>query len=248
MIRQVVVTAVFLFFNVYAQHDDHEHHRVTVTVYYESLCPDSIKFFTKQLYPSLQGNLSNYVNLTLLPYGKSKTTNDLNQYEFQCHHGPAECNGNRLQACAIRIIDGGKKTEGLGYNKITTGFINCLMDKVKPDGNNTVFPTQECATINHVPDYKGIENCANHPDGSRYLNDVGVLTAALNPPLTGVPTIVFNKQFKQDDNELAQTNFVQALCKYIHGEKPAECSRSSAHSAVSFNFALLALVGAVLFY
>jgi GTP cyclohydrolase FolE2 len=70
-VRQIVLFVAFLFLGVHTQHDNHEHHRVNVAVYYESLCPDSIKFFTQQLYPSLQGNLSKYVNLTLLPYGKS---------------------------------------------------------------------------------------------------------------------------------------------------------------------------------
>lgn len=40
------------------------------------------------------------------------------------------------------------------------------MDKVKPNGNQTEFPTQDCATINHVPNYVNIENCANHPEGN----------------------------------------------------------------------------------
>jgi hypothetical protein len=165
--------------------------------------------------------------------------------------------------CAIRLIDDGNSSEGLGYNKVTTGFINCLMDRVVPNGNQTDFPTKECATINYVPKYAEIENCANDVEGervciflvcldsrfgagSRFLNDVGVQTAALKPPLTSVPTIVFNKQFKQDDNELAQTNFVKALCQYVHGEKPAECSRNSAHSA-KLHFALLAIVAAIIF-
>ncbi|XP_063924211.1 GILT-like protein 1 [Zophobas morio] len=246
--RRIIVAVVFLFFNVCAQHANHDHHRVNVAVYYESLCPDSIKFFTQQLYPSLQGNLSQYVNLTLLPYGKSKTTQEItDHYDFTCHHGPAECTGNRLQVCALHLIDGGKKTPNLGYNKITTAFINCLMDKVKPNGDQTEFPTKECAQINSVPNLADIENCANDVEGSRYLNDAGILTGALTPPLTSVPTIVFNKQFKQDDNELAQSNFVKALCMYIDGEKPAECLKNSADSA-RINFALISVVAAVIFY
>lgn len=39
------------------------------------------------------------------------------------------------------------------------------MDKVVRKGNDTQFPTQECATINRVPDYKQIENCANDVEG-----------------------------------------------------------------------------------
>jgi len=41
-----------------------------VYVYYESLCPDSQAFITKQLYPSMK-MLKDHVDLHLIPYGKS---------------------------------------------------------------------------------------------------------------------------------------------------------------------------------
>lgn len=74
------------------------------------------------------------------------------------------------------------------------------------------------------------------------------MTAALQPPLTSVPFIVFNKQpHKQEDSTLAQTNFVKALCQYIQGDKPAECLRNAGFSP-KFNLALVAIISAVLFY
>ncbi|KAJ8916675.1 hypothetical protein NQ315_000320 [Exocentrus adspersus] len=223
---------------VSAQHD-HEHHRVNVAVYYESLCPDSRKFFTQQLYPSLQGNLSSYVNLTLLPYGKTKATFDVNEYQFQCHHGPSECYGNKIQACALKLIDQGQKSEGLGFNRVAAGFINCLMDKATRDGDKATFPTMECAQLNNVNNLNLIENCANHTDGSNYLSILGKLTDTLQNPLKGVPTIVFNNQLKEEDNTLAQTNFVKALCQYIDGVKPEECTKNASTGLAVTSTALL---------
>lgn len=222
----------------HAGHMNHENHMVEVTVYYESLCPDSRKFFTQQLYPSLQGNLSNFVNLTLLPFGKSKMEFKANEYEFQCHHGPKECEGNKIQACALKTIDQGRKTEGLGYNKVAVGFINCLMDKTERKGDDAIFPTKDCAEINHVNNLNVIENCAAHSDGSNNLAELGTMTKAFADPLKSVPTIVFNKQFKAEDNTLAQTNFVKALCNYLPADhKPSECN-----GAVSFKMSLGLLV------
>ncbi|ENN81445.1 hypothetical protein HUJ04_000988 [Dendroctonus ponderosae] len=211
----------------HASHMNHEQHRVNVAVYYESLCPDSRKFFTQQLYPSLQGNLSNFVNLTLVPYGKTKMNFVTNEYEFECHHGPKECEGNKIQACALKLIDGGRKTEGIGFNKVTVGFINCLMDKTERKGNDATFPVKDCAEINHVNNLNIIENCAGHTDGSNYLANLGALTKAVADPLASVPTIVFNQNFKSEDNTLAQTNFVKALCQYIQGTKPSDCNGAS---------------------
>lgn len=236
-----------------AQHDDHdghmnhEHHRVNVAVYYESLCPDSRKFFTQQLYPSLQGNLSSYVNLTLVPYGKTTMEFKTSEYEFTCHHGPGECQGNKIQACALKLIDNGRKTEGLGYNRIAVGFINCLMDKAERKGDEATFPTKDCAEINKVNNLNLIDNCAGHTDGSNYLANLGTLTNAVQNPLKSVPTIIFNQQFKAEDNALAQTNFVKALCQYIHGEKPNECNGAN-HIQTSLGFLVVAVIVSKLFY
>ncbi|XP_066149341.1 GILT-like protein 1 [Euwallacea fornicatus] len=234
---------------VAAQHDEHQHsghmnhenHRVAVNIYYESLCPDSRKFFTQQLYPSLQGNLSNFVNLTLVPYGKTKMEFKTNEYEFDCHHGPKECEGNKIQACALKLIEQGKPTEGFGFNKVAVGFINCLMDKTEKKGDNATFPTKDCAEINHVNNLNLIENCAAHSDGSNYLATLGTQTNEVSNPLKSVPTIVFNGQFKADDNALAQTNFVKSLCQYITKDKPSECN-GAATLSISLAFLVIASV------
>ncbi|MDN4175981.1 hypothetical protein QWY28_23755, partial [Nocardioides sp. SOB77] len=65
-----------------------------------------------------------------------------------------------------------------------------------------------------------IENCAQHTDGTGFLANLGTLTKDVSDPLKSVPTIIFNQQFKAEDNTLAQTNFVKALCQYIQGNKP----------------------------
>ncbi|XP_023019665.2 GILT-like protein 1 [Leptinotarsa decemlineata] len=228
---QLILSFVLTIVCVLAQHENHNHEdqRVNVSVYYESLCPDSRKFFTLQLYPSLQGNLSSFVNLTLVPYGKSKATFDINEWRFECHHGEQECQGNKIQACALKHIDNGLNTPGYGFNKISLAFINCLMDKADKNAK-VVFPTKECATYNPVNNLGEIENCANHTSASNYLAMFGKLTDQVQNPLKSVPTIVFNNQYKQADSDLAQTNFVKALCQYIKGEKPAECTRNGGES------------------
>lgn len=48
--------------------------QVPITVYYESLCPDSAKFITEQLYPAVKGDLKDHVEITWVPFGKSKVS------------------------------------------------------------------------------------------------------------------------------------------------------------------------------
>lgn len=222
--------------------------KVPVTVYYESLCPDSKKFFTSQLYPTLTNtNLSRWVNLTLVPFGKVTTTILDGAKQYQCHHGPFECYGNKIQACALHEIEKFAPTRaGDGFNNITLAFINCLMDKVEnkstPGNELFEFPIKLCSEMNNVQDYVKIENCAEYVDSLQYLAQLDEMTASLKPPLKSVPTIVFQGQFKQEDSDLAQTNFVKALCQYIKNDKPNECKSSAATLTVSmlaFAFLLL---------
>ncbi|KAF2896572.1 hypothetical protein ILUMI_09622 [Ignelater luminosus] len=223
--------------------------KVSVTVYYESLCPDSKKFFTSQLYPALiNTNISERVNLTLVPYGLSQQVQVDGQWQFTCHHGAYECVGNKIQACAIKKIEEASPTPaGQGFNPITVAFINCLMDKVenvtKPGQDpEYVFPITNCSEINKVRNSAIIENCRNHIDGSNYLAELGVLTQKLQPPLKSVPTIVFNNAYKKEDSTLAQKNFVEALCQYIKDNKPSECKNSATSLSISISVLLLSLL------
>ncbi|CAH0548552.1 unnamed protein product [Brassicogethes aeneus] len=247
-----ILASALLVIGVCAQHDhthsgNHEHHRVNVDVYYESLCPDSRKFFNQQLYPSLQGELKQFVNLTLVPYGKSTTESNLGNLVFKCHHGDIECYGNKLHACALHNIERGNNTMGLGFNKVATGFVNCLMDKsVKKEDQEPQmsFPSNDCANLNQVPNVNIIDNCAKHHDGSTYLAQAGNMTDMLMKPLKSVPTIVFDKIYKMEDSQMAQKNFVKALCQYIKmSPKPATCLENSAYTKeISVTAILLAFV------
>jgi len=58
----------------------HSHHHVQnlssdlqlpVSVFYEALCPDSIRFFKEQLVPTYKA-LGKYINLNFVPFGKAR--------------------------------------------------------------------------------------------------------------------------------------------------------------------------------
>lgn len=197
-------------------------HKVSVTVYYESLCSYSRTFFTSQLYPALKNpNLSKLVNLTMVPYGKSTQTSLDGSWQFQCHHGPYECYGNTIHACALHEIEKTSPTpKDEAVNQKTLAFINCLMTKtenITEPGQEPgyEFPIKNCSEISHVPTYTDIENCVNHQDGLKYLAQLGEMTANLKPPLGSVPAVVFDGQYKKEDCSLARRNFLKALCQYI---------------------------------
>lgn len=54
------------------------------------------------------------------------------------------------------------------------------------------FPGEKCARELQLPNWVVIRDCANSTEGSKLLQDHGVRTQQLNPPLSNVPTITFN--------------------------------------------------------
>merc|ERR1712154_383697 len=87
---------------------------VKLSVHYESLCGDSIRFVTKQLYPAWKHFGEDILKVDLNPFGKANVS---------LQHGPDECRGNKVQAC---ILD--KVSDPAEY----VPLITCLMDSEFP--------------------------------------------------------------------------------------------------------------------
>ncbi|KAF5280108.1 hypothetical protein FQA39_LY18142 [Lamprigera yunnana] len=170
------------------------------------------------------------------------------EWQFSCHHGPYECQGNKIQACALKEIEEYTPTQkDAGYNPIAVAFINCLMDKTENTTDSTkthqyLFPTKQCAEINHVENYADIENCSARTIGSKYLVDLGLQTRTFQDPIKSVPTIVFNNVYKEKDSQEATSNFVTVLCKYITKDKPMECSGCTRTPTVAMLILILTFI------
>ncbi|VVA16516.1 PREDICTED: gamma-interferon-inducible lysosomal [Prunus dulcis] len=74
--------------------------KVSLALYYESLCPYSANFIVNYLVKLFEDDLISIVDLKLSPWGNAKLrSNDT----FSCQHGPSECLLNTVEACAIKI-------------------------------------------------------------------------------------------------------------------------------------------------
>ncbi|EEB20424.1 gamma-interferon-inducible lysosomal thiol reductase precursor, putative [Pediculus humanus corporis] len=210
--------------------------RIPVTVYYESLCPDSIAFVTNQLAPAQSTRLKNYMDVQLVPYGKashSRSEENNQKWEFKCHHGPVECYGNKVHGCILKQIP--EENDQFKY-------IDCLMKQAKVMRNQ--YPLSPCI---EGADLTTVTSCANgtYPNamGANLLAANGDETAKLNPPLTSVPTIVFNRTYNKTESDMAQKNFRKVLCSYLEGECPVECYISSSSTKL-----FLPSTAAILFF
>ncbi|XP_054275890.1 GILT-like protein 1 isoform X2 [Macrosteles quadrilineatus] len=175
-----------------------------ITVYYETYCPDSIGFIQKQLTP-LMGEFNKYpdwLEIDLVPFGFAKEVAHL---EFECQHGPKECLGNKLNACAIKsLVTHSKKPH---YLKLIN-FIYCTMN-----AENQIKAAYKCAQQTSV-NYARMIRCYVDGTGDKLIEDYGYRTAALNPTLSWVPTIVFNDVFNKTESDEAQQNLYGVVCRY----------------------------------
>lgn len=191
--------------------------RVKVSVFYETLCPDSIAFIRYQLYPTFQ-NVSDIMDVELVPYGKASYTQLPNgTVTFRCQHGPRECRGNMIQACAIKIMAG-------NMSQIVP-FIKCMESQRHPDTSGA-----KCARQLDI-EYSQIQSCSNGPLGQEYLMQMGIRTEGLHPQLHFVPWININDQHTQKNQDDSLDNLLKVVCtSYTGNDRPSSCSPFESHS------------------
>jgi len=178
---------------------------VNLTVYYESLCSDSINFITTQLFPAWQ-HFGTDLRVSFRPFGKADFTSYGNSWVFTCQHGPEECHGNKVQACVLDQVNDQEEIVPL---------IDCLMGSKFP-------PTaaEEClAELNiSTTTTANVNGCAETDEGSNLLHEIGVETKALDPKLYFVPWVLFNDKFDEEAWQGALDDLKLVLCsKFLSG-------------------------------
>uniref|UniRef100_A0A1B6CR92 Gamma-interferon-inducible lysosomal thiol reductase n=1 Tax=Clastoptera arizonana TaxID=38151 RepID=A0A1B6CR92_9HEMI len=204
--------------------------KIPVSVYYESYCPDSVKFLTKQLYPAYTSPLASFLNITLVPFGKaSYTKNESGAYTFNCHHGNKECIGNKVHACALNLLPSMDDA---------FRFINCASAMIMEDPKTEDYPGPQCGSKLGIS-YDNIQHCVSTSQGDDFLVMYGNKTKELEPPLTSVPYVVISEKHVDGESIKAVTDFKSVICDRIPGVKPAICTEKS--SAINIQATLLPL-------
>jgi len=193
--------------------------RVNITVYYESYCPDSIRFITKQLYPAwmaINSTVSNdnggiKLNLELIPFGKAdwvlKVDEDEGEYyDFTCQHGDKECVGNTIQTCVIHYSG--------NNSSIYIPIINCI------EALHT-HEAKQCVEESAL-DWHSIEECTNGKEGNLLLYEAGVKTKALGD-IKYIPRIHVNGEFTEMLSHRAEMHLLSVICQYHKGIRPSYC-------------------------
>ncbi|CAH2050316.1 unnamed protein product, partial [Iphiclides podalirius] len=174
----------------FLQEADPDHtEKVSIQLYYETLCPDCIQFVIRKFTPVVQ-SLSPYLNIQIYPYGKAKTFGRNGRYEFKCQHGPEECYGNKLHACAIDFLQ--NMTQAVFFNA-------CMLEPRNGKHGSNDKAAEACGTEQNV-DATPIKLCAKGDKGSRLLKYYGDESKKAN--FNYVPYTLINGNIKDGDNFL----------------------------------------------
>ncbi|XP_050431663.1 GILT-like protein 1 isoform X2 [Adelges cooleyi] len=151
---------------------------LTVSVYYETLCPDSRNFIHQHLVPSFNKAPDRF-KIDFIPYGKAKTDqNSDGSLTFACQHGPVECHGNKIHSCAIQYIKD---------RTVLIKYLACMInDNYEPERIG-IF----CANSLNV-NWNKIYSCSEGKEGEQLLKSNGDATNKLWPEVSFIPTILIN--------------------------------------------------------
>ncbi|XVF55038.1 hypothetical protein PTKIN_Ptkin06aG0004400 [Pterospermum kingtungense] len=178
---------------------------VTLSVYYETLCPYCADFIVNHLVKLFDEGLSSIVNLRLVPWGNSVMQPD---GTFLCQHGPGECLLNSVLACTIIIYPD---------VKWHFSFILCVERLTLQNKSNEWVNCFDMTGLGTVP-----IDCYKSGYGNVLEKQYAAETAQLNPPHKFVPWVLVNGQPLQEDFK----NFVSYVCKAYRGEKVPEACQS----------------------
>ncbi|CAH0560061.1 unnamed protein product [Brassicogethes aeneus] len=186
--------------------------KLNVEVLFESLCPDSLRFISEQLYPNWN-DISEYVDLKFVPFGKSASLEG--GKDFVCQHGPQECKGNRILSCAI---------ENLPNQNDQVEFVNCFMQIYKRTRKHPMEDAQQCSHKVNL-DFKQLIGCYNSEQGTHLQLNAEKSTVKFQPRF--IPTVLYNGEFKQQLQDISLVNFRGLVCELIGKTFPESCKKLS---------------------
>jgi len=177
--------------------------KVSLVLYYESLCPYCSRFMVNHLAGIFEDGLIDAVDLRLVPYGNARVGSN---GDISCQHGPYECLLNTVEACAI---------DAWPDLDVHFRFIYCVEDLVV----KRQYKEWESCFQKLGLDPKPVTECYKSEQGHKLELKYANQTDALVPPHRYVPWVVVDGQPLLEDYE----NFEAYVCKAYKGSPPKVC-------------------------
>ncbi|KAJ8965016.1 hypothetical protein NQ314_004414 [Rhamnusium bicolor] len=179
--------------------------KIKVSVFYESLCPDSINFTVTQLTPAYE-IIADKIDLDFVPFGFAIADNESGEWNFTCQHGDGECYGNKVHSCALALFP----------KEISTQFVLCAMAS---DDSSSEENLRECAATTKIA-WPSLQQCLTSGKADELLAANGIRTSSVDPSIDFIPTIIYNDIYSDPLESLSLTSFLD-LVEFLSEE--SEC-------------------------
>mmetsp|Transcript_49231 Transcript_49231/g.117159 ORF Transcript_49231/g.117159 Transcript_49231/m.117159 type:complete len:262 (+) Transcript_49231:57-842(+) len=161
--------------------------KMRVDIYYETLCPDCQELIGKKLLaiwndPAFRAAL----DIHLHPSGNVEVTGEGDAREITCQHGEAECYGNALHACAMKVM----------AQEDYMPVIMC-MEAAHPSSVDSLnLALTSCATAQNVSSER-VQACMADKQVNTMMLGHYQDTEALKPPHEWVPWVLLDGQHER---------------------------------------------------
>ncbi|XP_072960314.1 gamma-interferon-responsive lysosomal thiol protein-like [Typha angustifolia] len=202
--RRLLLLIVFLFSPLFfASPSSALAPKVSLALYYETLCPYCSNFMVNYLPKIFENGLISIVDLDLIPYGNAKIRSN---GTISCQHGPDECLLNTVEACAI------SEWPDLSVH---FSFIYCV-EKLVAEHKHLEW--ESCFSKVGL-DSQNVMDCYSNGYGKKLELQYAAQTDSLQPPHRYVPWVVVDGQPLYDDYQ----DFEAYICKAYKGDLPKAC-------------------------
>ncbi|XP_072386448.1 gamma-interferon-inducible lysosomal thiol reductase-like [Diabrotica undecimpunctata] len=194
---------------------------LTLTLFYEGLCPGCHQFILTQLYPSYE-KLADSLKLDLVPFGWSHSNrSDDGKVTFTCQHGEEECFINRVHAC---VLD--QQPSSVDY---VTFIYHHLSATDERDLNEQEVLEVAKKWLPSSVSWDEVNSCYEGERGTELLLSYEDRQSKLDPKLPWVPNIRFNGVYDSDIEEQAWFNLLPTVCGLLKENKPDICNDQVKH-------------------
>uniref|UniRef100_A0A6P7FUP8 Gamma-interferon-inducible lysosomal thiol reductase-like isoform X1 n=2 Tax=Endopterygota TaxID=33392 RepID=A0A6P7FUP8_DIAVI len=188
---------------------------LTLTLFYEGLCPYCHEFILKQLYPSYQ-KLESSLKLDFVPFGGSRSSRSADgKIIFTCQHGDEECYINRIHAC---VLD--QKPSSSDFVTFIYHHLSATEERRRSEQEELELAKK---WLPSSVSWDKVNDCYHGERGTELLLSYEDRQSKLHPKLAYVPNIRFNGVFDVKIEQKARENLVLAVCSLLKENKPEIC-------------------------
>nr|CAD7450304.1 unnamed protein product [Timema bartmani] len=150
--------------------------------------------------------------VSLLTVHSQYTVDDDGNYQFSCQHGPSECYGNRVQACALAELSDNMDLQ--------VEFVNCAMSSANSSTSGPI-----CAAKLGIH-YPPVQDCVDGNIGDQLTVYNGNRTTSFSPKYAYVPWVAINGVHNNETKDTARKDLLATICKLLNYQ-PESCLKNS---------------------